>query len=313
MSLHHLLFFLISVYPLFGVIDFEKKIWPILEERCVECHRAPYELNGKIKEPKAGLRLDGAAHLMHGGDGGVVVVADHPSQSSLYKRLLLPLDDSEHMPPKGNPLSHQQKELIRKWIAQGLDFGKWVGQTDGVEELAEKKRNENTVFVPEFINFYSKLSEGLVPFSKNKLDQISAASGLLIRPIGIGQTLLEARVVTNPESVGDNEIKKLLPIAEHLTKLDLRSTQITDRSLDYIGTFSKLTVLNLRGAKIGDQALAELVNLPILQTLNLTETEVSDHGLKRLSQIETLRQVFLWNSKVSVEGELELSKTIDSQ
>ena len=216
--------------------------------------------------------------------------------------------------PKGNPLSHQQKELIRKWIAQGLDFGKWVGQTDGVEELAEKKRNENnTVFVPEFINFYSKLSEGLVPFSQGKLDQISAATGLLIRPIGIGQTLLEARVVTNPESVGDNEIKKLLPIAEHLTKLDLRSTQITDRSLDYIGTFSKLTVLNLRGAKIGDQALAELVNLPILQTLNLTETEVSDHGLKRLSQIETLRQVFLWNSKVSVEGELELSKTIDSQ
>ena len=54
-----------------GVVDFEKEVWPILEERCVECHKAPYELNGLLKKPKAGLRLDGAAYIMHGGDEGL--------------------------------------------------------------------------------------------------------------------------------------------------------------------------------------------------------------------------------------------------
>ena len=50
------------VLPSWGVVDFEKEVWPILESRCVECHKAPYELNGLLKKPKAGLRLDGAAH-----------------------------------------------------------------------------------------------------------------------------------------------------------------------------------------------------------------------------------------------------------
>ena len=71
-----------------GVVDFEKEVWPILEERCVECHKAPYELNGLLKKPKAGLRLGGAAYVMHGGDEGPVVVAKHPSRSPLYQRVI---------------------------------------------------------------------------------------------------------------------------------------------------------------------------------------------------------------------------------
>ena len=106
---------------LYGIVDFEKEILPILEERCIECHKAKYVLNGKIKEPKAGLRLDGASHIMRGSSGPVVVV-DHPSRSSLYQRVILSSSDNDLMPPKGDPLSFTEQELIRKWIAQGLDF-----------------------------------------------------------------------------------------------------------------------------------------------------------------------------------------------
>ena len=82
---------------------------------------APYEKNGITKQPKAGLRLDGAAYIiMHGSDDGPVVVVDHPSKSSLYQRIILPEDDADHMPPKGGSLSKEQKETIRMWIAQGL-------------------------------------------------------------------------------------------------------------------------------------------------------------------------------------------------
>ena len=55
-------------YQLLSVVDFEEEVWPILEERCVECHKAPFEQNGRRKEPKAGLRLDGAGHIMAGSD-----------------------------------------------------------------------------------------------------------------------------------------------------------------------------------------------------------------------------------------------------
>lgn len=293
-----------------GVIDFEKQVWPILENRCVECHKAPYELNGKLKEAKAGLRLDGAAYLMHGGDGGVVVVADHPSQSPLYQRVVLSLDDSEHMPPKGDPLSHDQKEILRKWIAQGLDFGKWVGEVDGFEEFAQKKVKGTEVFVPEHIVFYNQLSDGLKALPENDLSLIASETNLMIRPIGIGNPLIEARVVTNPDQVGDAEIEHLLPIADYLTKLDLRNSEISARSLVHIGSFRNLTELNLRGTRIGNSGLAELARLPALKTLNLCQTKVSDNGLTWLGEINSLREVFLWNSQVSTSGQIRLAEML---
>ena len=57
---------------------------------------------------------------MLGSDDGPVIKVDHPSQSSLYIRVTLPYEDDEHMPPKGEPLSDKQKEILRKWIAQEL-------------------------------------------------------------------------------------------------------------------------------------------------------------------------------------------------
>ena len=98
---------LTCVHALNAVVDFKKEVWPIIEERCVECHKAPYELNGELKKPKSGLRLDGAAYVMHGGDDGPVVVANHPSRSPLYQRVILPDDDDDHMPPiySGKPIS----------------------------------------------------------------------------------------------------------------------------------------------------------------------------------------------------------------
>ena len=302
---------LTCVHALNAVVDFKKEVWPILEERCVECHKSPYELNGELKKPKAGLRLDGAAYVMHGGDDGPVVVANHPSRSPLYQRVMLPEDDDDHMPPKGDRLTRDQKETLRKWIAQGLDFGTWVGQTDGVDELVKKKKLDSSVFVPEHIKFYNKLSAGLKPLPEAELARIAKETGLMIRPIGIGSPLVEVRVVTVPFEVGDTEIKKLRPLDKHLAKLDLRNTGITERSLIDIAGFSKLTELNLRGTKIGDSDLSKFSALPTLQMLNLCETEVSDKGLEWLRKSKSLRQVFLWDSKVSPEGQHRIAKILE--
>ena len=67
-----LIMLLVIKIDLIGVVDFEKEIWPILEDRCIECHKAPFEQNGRRKEPKAGLRLDGAKHIMAGSDDGAI-------------------------------------------------------------------------------------------------------------------------------------------------------------------------------------------------------------------------------------------------
>ena len=90
---------------------FDKDILPILKRRCVECH-------GKDK-PKAKLRLDSFAEFSKGADGEKVVVPKDLAKSELYKRINLPDNDDDRMPPKGNRVSKPVSDLIKRWIEQG--------------------------------------------------------------------------------------------------------------------------------------------------------------------------------------------------
>lgn len=95
-------------------IDFVKDIQPILEFNCVSCHN-----EDKIK---AGLRFDTAAEFFKGGDGGQSLVKGKPDESLMIELVSLPADDSDIMPPKGDPLSENEIEKLRQWIAEGAHW-----------------------------------------------------------------------------------------------------------------------------------------------------------------------------------------------
>ena len=84
---------------------------PVLKSSCVDCH-------GPDKQ-KAGLRLDTIAAVLKGSKEGPVVKGGSPDESSLYQRIILPADDDDIMPPKGDPLSKAQTDLIKLWIVSG--------------------------------------------------------------------------------------------------------------------------------------------------------------------------------------------------
>ncbi len=113
-------------------VDFEKQILPILKESCFKCHEKEHEDNGKIKKPKGGLRLDGAAVIMKGGKEYPEenVVAGKPDASWLLKTMALPESDDLAMPPegKGDRISAENQALIKKWIESGASFGAWKGE-----------------------------------------------------------------------------------------------------------------------------------------------------------------------------------------
>jgi len=90
---------------------FDKDILPIIKQRCTECH-------GKDKQ-KGKLRLDSFAEFSKGADGEKVVVPKDLAKSELYKRINLPDNDDDRMPPKGNRVSKPVADLIKRWIEQG--------------------------------------------------------------------------------------------------------------------------------------------------------------------------------------------------
>src|SRR5438874_11550801 len=74
-------------------VDFSKSIQPIFEGRCVECH-GPKKVKGK-------LRLDTREAAIKGGDSGKTIVPGKADDSEMIRRLTLPDDNDDKMPPKG--------------------------------------------------------------------------------------------------------------------------------------------------------------------------------------------------------------------
>ena len=90
---------------------FEKKVRPLLIEKCISCH-------GPEKQ-KGGLRLDSRAGLLTGGDRGAAVVPSKPGESLLMHTLAH--DGEVKMPPK-NKLSATEIAAVREWVQAGAPW-----------------------------------------------------------------------------------------------------------------------------------------------------------------------------------------------
>ena len=90
---------------------FEKKIRPVLVEKCYSCH------NSKMKTPMGGLRLDSREALLQGGDSGKAVVPGDPAKSRLV--LAISYKHELKMPPTGKLPDDQIADLV-KWVELGV-------------------------------------------------------------------------------------------------------------------------------------------------------------------------------------------------
>lgn len=95
-------------------VSFVNEIQPIFARSCTSCH-------GGVKQ--AGDISFVSSDTILPPDGWVVEPGD-PEESSLYQRIISE-DPEERMPPPHEhpaPLSQQETELIRRWIAEGADW-----------------------------------------------------------------------------------------------------------------------------------------------------------------------------------------------
>lgn len=89
---------------------FELDIAPVFADRCTSCH-------GTDKR-KGGLSLLSLASLLQGGEDGPVIAAGRPDESELVRRIRLPLEDVDHMPPEEKPqLTPAEIAQIEAWVA----------------------------------------------------------------------------------------------------------------------------------------------------------------------------------------------------
>ncbi|MBI1371706.1 MAG: DUF1549 domain-containing protein [Phycisphaera sp.] len=93
-------------------VDFSHEVVPILRT-CTKCHSGP--------KKKGGLSIDTREAMLKGGKTGPAVVPGKPEKSEIIFAVTSD-DPDERMPAEADPLSKQQIDTLRRWIAEG---GKW--------------------------------------------------------------------------------------------------------------------------------------------------------------------------------------------
>ncbi len=84
---------------------FEKKVRPLLVEKCAQCH-------GEARA-KGGLKLTSRTHALQGGDRGPALVAGKPEASLLIQAVRY--QDQPRMPPKGK-LADRDIDVLVSWV-----------------------------------------------------------------------------------------------------------------------------------------------------------------------------------------------------
>ena len=98
-------------------VNFNRDVRPILAAKCFACH-------GPDKHArKSGLRLDTFKGATAKRDGSVAIIPKQPGKSEAWKRITTS-DTDLRMPPKetGKTLTAKQKDILRRWIAQGAEY-----------------------------------------------------------------------------------------------------------------------------------------------------------------------------------------------
>ncbi len=110
-----------------GIEFFERKIRPILVERCDECH------SRQSKTLQGGLRLDSRAAIVKGGDTGPAVVPGKPDESLLIQAV--GYEGDVQMPPSGK-LPADEIALLTEWVRRGAPMPE-----DGAEAIVKRTIN----------------------------------------------------------------------------------------------------------------------------------------------------------------------------
>ncbi|HTI72820.1 MAG TPA: c-type cytochrome domain-containing protein [Candidatus Limnocylindria bacterium] len=277
-------------------VDFAKDIAPILSENCVKCH-------GPEKQ-KSKYRMDTKADAFKGGKSEKVsVVPGDPEKSELIRRITLPKDNDDLMPPEGGPLPEASIAKLRAWIKDGA---KWpdgfVVAVAAAKAPTATSATERPAAPARILPPLPELPKDFKPATgEDAAIAALAKAGIDVRLQAANGPWREVNLRLKGAEVTDKTIEPLKGITS-LVEVRLGTTKVTDAGLASLKSLQYLEVLGLEQTAVTDAGLANLKDLNNLTYINLFGTQVTDAGLEYLKGMKHLRSVYLWQSKATEAG-----------
>lgn len=272
---------------------YDDLVKPILESKCYGCH-------GSSKQ-KAKLRLDKPEHILKGGKDGVILVAGKVDESEMIDRMVLPLNDEDHMPPKEKKqLTEKEIAVLKTWIASGADFKKSVTESGRLAELENILSSQKVIEAPD-------VPEKEVTTADSKALAELHNLGVVIVPVAAGSNYLSANLIN--ATALDSVMDLLVVLKEQLVWLKAGNQPITDLQLSKLSALTSLTRLALEHTQITDQGVIALTSLTSLQHLNLNYTKVTAAGVMALAPLKNLQTVYLYGTNIKEEEMVGLTRS----
>ncbi len=259
---------------------------PFLQLKCASCHNS--------EKAKGRLDVTSYAAIMKGGREVVVNPGDVEG-SLLVHRMVIPLDDDDHMPPPSQlQPTPEEIDMVKAWIASGAKEGPPI-----VKGLPPEPA---PLAIPAAPAGASR--EKVAPAVQQLAREFPAAVNFAAPDSGD----LFVSAASFQATFDDAALAKFAPIADAVVDLDLNGSRVTDAALPEVVKMKNLDRLRLENTAVTDAALPSLKQLPKLQSLSLYGCAITDAGLPALAGIPTLKHVYLGATKVTPEGVAALNQ-----
>jgi uncharacterized membrane protein len=293
----------IKAKPLEEQVAYADIVQPILNKRCVECHK-----EGKSKGK---LRMDTFEMLVKGGKEGSAIEPGVAEDSNIVIRPELPMDDEEHMPPEGKKdIEEHELAVVKWWINEGADPKKTVGELKLTDEIrAAIGKLDLGIGKGE-----TAVKEAVSDLPSDDLRATVAKLGVDF-PGGLtfesqSSASLTFTGVSLRKNLTDELFAKLSPVIPKMIAVDLSATSVTDASIAKLAAATDLRMVRLSETTITDASMDTLTKLTKLESVNLYGTKVTDAGVKKLTALPNLKRLYLWQTAVTPEAIAEIKKAL---
>jgi uncharacterized membrane protein len=265
---------------------FEAVIDPILESKCYSCHNN--------RKAKGGLVLTSLESILMGGKNGVLWEAGKAEHSLLIKRLLLPLNHKEHMPPQDKQqLTSDEILFFTAWINSGADVKRKRSEIPAQDSLKQL----SSAIVARYVQPAKPSS--LYHFTFVSPEKINALNNpyRAVFQMALQEPALQVDFFVR-QAFQKKYLEELSEVKEQVVSVNLSNMPIEDEDLKMLQPFKNLEVLNLNNTNITSNGLIFLNNLSNVKLLSLSGTKITVASLSVLTSNQNLKKVFVWNTAI---------------
>ena len=292
-------------------VSFKDHVLPLFEKRCLNCHGETYVKNGRTIKPTAGLQLNTYEMVIKGNLDGTIVTPGDPTDSALYQVVILADDDPELMPPKGDPLTEDERTMIKRWILEGASEEPAAEAADPNAAPKPKEKAELAVATTSNkLSLLELLAKGATAPGRTQIKAAADKSLALVTQLSERNPLIRAEFSSFAGEINDSNLSPLGSIKSNISHFDVSRTKVSDKAVDLAASMQRLYWFNARRTIVSDKSLNSLSKLKYLTYLNLAETKVTDRGLRSIAGIKTLKEIYLWGSGVTEDGIAFLRKEL---